>query len=64
MRPAAAAWCIAVSGAVSLGWLLSKYRPDSGEAYLLGIEPIYVGLAVSVVFWVGDRITRGEPRVV
>jgi SSS family solute:Na+ symporter len=64
MRPGTAAWCIAASGAVSLAWLLSKYRPDSGGAYLLGIEPIYVGLAVSVVFWVGDRITRGEPRVV
>ena len=56
MRPTAAAWCIAVSGATSLGWLLS--RSHAGN-YPLSIEPIYVGLAVSMLFWIGDRLTRG-----
>jgi SSS family solute:Na+ symporter len=55
MRPRAAAWCIAVSGAVALGWLLS--RSPAGK-YPLSIEPIYMGLAVSVAIWVGDRLTR------
>ena len=55
MRPVAAVWCIAASGAVSLGWLLS--RTPAG-AYPLGIEPIYVGLAVSVTLWVLDRMWR------
>ncbi len=58
MRPAVAAWCIVVSGGVALGWLLSKYRPGSGGAYLFGVEPIYAGLAVSVLFWVADRVWR------
>ncbi len=61
MRPVAAAWCIAVSGAVALAWLLSKFRPGAGGAYLLGVEPIYAGLAASLALWVLDRVTR--PRV-
>jgi SSS family solute:Na+ symporter len=59
MRPRTAAWCIAVSGAVALAWLLTKLRPGANGAYLLGIEPIYVGLAVSALFWLGDRV-RGR----
>jgi SSS family solute:Na+ symporter len=60
MRPAAAAWCIAASGTIALVWLLSKLRPGAGGAYWLGIEPIYAGLAASLLFWLGDRITRGK----
>jgi len=58
MRPAVAAWCIAVSGAVALGWLLSKLRPGAAGAYLFGVEPIYAGLGVSLLFWIGDRVWR------
>ncbi len=61
MRPRMAAWCIAASGAVALGWLLSKFRPGAGGAYLLGVEPIYAGLAVSLLFWVVDKAIH--PRV-
>jgi solute:Na+ symporter, SSS family len=58
MRPGAAVWCIAASGAVSLGWLLS--RTPAG-AYPLGIEPIYVGLGASVTGWALDRMRpRGD----
>jgi SSS family solute:Na+ symporter len=60
MRPRAAAWCIVVSGVVALGWLLTKFRPGAGGAYLLGIEPIYVGLLVSLGIWLGDRVKRRE----
>jgi SSS family solute:Na+ symporter len=68
MRPRAAAWCIAVSGFVALGWLLSKLRPGAAGAYLLGIEPIYAGLAVSLMFWIADkagrvRVARREHRL-
>jgi SSS family solute:Na+ symporter len=63
MRPAAAAWCIVVSGATALGWLLSKFRPGAAGAYLLGVEPIYAGLAVSLLFWAADRVWRGSNTV-
>jgi len=63
MRPRPAAWCIAVSGTVALGWLLTKFRAGAGGAYLLGIEPIYVGLGVSLLFWVADRMWRPGNRV-
>jgi SSS family solute:Na+ symporter len=56
MRPAAAVWSIALSGAAALGWLLS--RSPTGT-YPLGLEPIYVGLGLSVAIWAGDRLTRG-----
>lgn len=55
MRPAAAAWCMAISGAVALGWLLSRNLPGSGGRYLLSVEPIYAGLLVSVLFWICGR---------
>ena len=62
MRPAAAAWCMAVSGAVALGWLLSRYLPGSGGRYFLSVEPIYAGLLVSAVFWMCGRLgTPCEP---
>ena len=64
MRPAAAAWCIAVSGAVALGWLLSKFLPGMHGGYLLGVEPIYAGLVVSVGFWLMDRVLRRRPAMV
>jgi len=63
MRPAAAAWCIAVSAVTALAWLLTKLRPGAGGAYLLGIEPIYAGLAVSLLVWVLDRVWRRENTV-
>ena len=55
MRPGAAAWCIAVSGIVAFAWLLTKFRAGANGAYLLGIEPIYVGFAVSALFWLAAR---------
>lgn len=62
MRPAAAAWCMAVSGAIALGWLLSRYLPGSEGRYLLSVEPIYAGLIVSGVFWMcGRPVTPCEP---
>ena len=63
MRPVAAAWCIAVSAATALGWLLTKFRPGAGGAYLLGVEPIYAGLAVSLFIWALDRVWRRENTV-
>ncbi len=63
MRPRAAAWCIAVSGTVALAWLLTKFRAGAGGAYLLGIEPIYAGLGVSLLFWAADRMWRPGNRV-
>ena len=64
MRPRFATWSIAVSGAVALAWLLSKLRPGAGGAYFLGLEPIYAGLAVSLMFWVAGRLSmRGAARV-
>ena len=56
MRPRAAAWYIAVSGVVALAWLLTKFRAGAGGGYLLGIEPIYVGLGVSLMVWLIDRL--------
>ena len=58
MRPTVATCCIAVSGAVSLAWLLSRYRPGSSGAYFLTLEPIYAGLIVSALFWALDRVWR------
>ena len=60
MRPPAAAWSIAVSGGVSLAWLLSRYRPGPSGAYFLSLEPIYAGLLVSVLFWMLGRGRRAR----
>jgi SSS family solute:Na+ symporter len=59
MRPGAAAWSMAVSGAVALGWLLSRNLPGAGGRYFLSLEPIYAGLIVSAVFWMCGR--QGTP---
>ncbi|HMI30147.1 MAG TPA: sodium:solute symporter family protein [Candidatus Limnocylindrales bacterium] len=61
MRPAVAAWCIAVSGAVALAWLLSR---SPAGAYPLGVEPIYVGLGTSLAFWLLDRLRSKVPPAV
>ncbi len=58
MRPGVALWSTALSGAVSLAWLFSRYRPGSGGSYLFSVEPIYVGLLLSALFWVMDRLWR------
>jgi Na+/proline symporter len=73
MRPAAAAWCMAVSAAVALAWLLSRHLPGSDGRYFLGLEPIYAGLIVSLLFWMcgrpgtpcepGSHSPVGEPAV-
>ncbi len=55
MRPTAAAWCMAVSGAIALAWLLSRHLPGSEGRYLFSVEPIYAGLIVSAAFWMCGR---------
>ena len=50
MTPKAAAWSMVLAGGTSLAWLLPRYLGGS-TAYPLGLEPIYAGLAVSVVMW-------------
>jgi len=63
MRPGAAAWCIVASGVVALVWLLSKFRPGANGVYVLGIEPIYAGLAASLGIWLLDRIRQRSDKV-
>jgi SSS family solute:Na+ symporter len=63
MQPTAATCCIAVSGAVSLAWLLSRYRPGSSGAYFLTLEPIYAGLIVSALIWTIGRVWRAGDTV-
>jgi hypothetical protein len=45
-------------GLVTLGWVLWKYTPFSNGAYPFSIEPIYVGLACSLLVWGAVRLFR------
>ncbi len=56
MRPGAAAQSLLLSGAVAAAWLATRYLPGRGGAYVLGLEPIYAGLAVSVAIYMADRL--------
>ncbi len=57
MRPSAALWSIIISGSVSLAWLLSGKMSADG-IYWLGLEPIFPGLLISVLFYVmGKKVT-------
>jgi SSS family solute:Na+ symporter len=50
MSPGTALASIIFSGGLSLAWLLSKYIGAAGE-YWLGIQPIFPGLIVSILFF-------------
>jgi hypothetical protein len=63
LRPAGALTAVIAAGAVSLCWYATKYAGADGH-FWLGIEPIFPGLAVSLVLWltlpkqVADRLPR------
>ena len=57
--PRGATWMMALALPISLGWLLSMQVLADGE-YLLGLEPIYPGLAVAAGVWCVDRLGRGR----
>ncbi len=50
-----------VPGVVTLGWVLWKSAPASHGSYPLGLEPIYAGLAISLLAWGATRL-RPEPE--
>ncbi len=55
MRRQAAFWCMLLSGGISLVWLaVSVWRGHN----LLGIEPIFPGLLLSVAIFVADHLLR------
>ena len=57
MMPLASFWSIIIAGSVSLAWLLSGKMSASGT-YWLGLEPIFPGLLISVLFYVfGEKKT-------
>jgi solute:Na+ symporter, SSS family len=56
MRSRPAAVTLVVSGAVAAAWLATRYLPGRGGAYLLGLEPIYAGLAVSLAIYAADHL--------
>jgi len=47
--------------AVTLGWVLWKNQPAANGAYPLGLEPIYAGLATSLIAWGVSRVIPEEP---
>ena len=49
--PRGALWLMVLPGLVTLGWVLWKSVPASRGAYPFSIEPIYVGLACSLLVW-------------
>jgi hypothetical protein len=49
-----------VPAAVTLGWVLWKSWPASAGRYPLDLEPIYAGLAASLLTWGATRLTREE----
>jgi len=65
LRPRWALACILASAGITGFWMLTKSASLLGGAghYLLGIEPIYVGLAVSLGFFLLDRVTRSRASV-
>ena len=59
MAPWSAVFCMVSAGGVSLAWLIFNIKTGQN---LLGLEPIYAGLAVSVVVYVGQRIFPKTPH--
>ena len=49
--PGGALWLMVLPGLVTLGWVLWKNAPASRGAYPFSVEPIYVGLAASLLVW-------------
>ena len=49
-------------GGVTLGWVLWKSAAVSHGVYPLGLEPIYAGLATSLLAWAGTKLIREDPR--
>ena len=53
-----------IAGALSLAWVLFNAFPPAGRAgkYPLGVEPIYVGLGVSLAIYALAWASRSRPR--
>jgi SSS family solute:Na+ symporter len=49
--PRGALWLMVLPGLVTLGWVLWKSAPVSRGGYPFSIEPIYAGLAASLLVW-------------
>lgn len=60
--PHGAVWLMLTPGAVTLGWVLWKTLPAARGGYPMSIEPIYAGLAASLLAWLGTRLFRKESR--
>ncbi len=58
--PRGALLLMLLPGVVALGWVLWKSLPLARGAYPYGIEPIYPGLAASLVAWPLARLLREE----
>ena len=58
--PRGALWLMLVPGAVTLGWVLWKSMASPDDRYPLDLEPIYAGLAASLLTWGATRLTREE----
>jgi len=55
MPPKTSFWAVLLPGLLSLAWLLSGYINSDGT-YWLGIEPIFPGLLLSILFYIfGSR---------
>jgi SSS family solute:Na+ symporter len=59
MRPEIAFYSVVISGSLSLVWLLSRYLNADG-GYWLGIEPIFPGLIVSILFYLFGSFNRNS----
>jgi SSS family solute:Na+ symporter len=60
--PLGVLWLMVLPGLVTLGWVLWKSAPASHGAYPFSIEPIYAGLACSLLVWGAVRISGEESR--
>lgn len=61
--PRGAMWMMVIPGVVTLGWVSWKSAPASHGAYPLSVEPIYAGLATSLIAWSATRLFREESRI-
>jgi SSS family solute:Na+ symporter len=59
--PRGALWLMLVPGLLTLGWVLWKSLPGAKGTYPFAIEPIYAGLAASLLAWLATRWSREEP---
>ncbi len=58
--PRGALWLMSLPGVVTLGWVLWKSVPRSKGLYPFAIEPIYAGLACSLLVWGVARLSGEE----